>query len=156
MPSDVESPMYATELHEVVFRAAASPDFDVCAPFPAAFASGGALFRVESFRLSSSGAEVFDGGSTVLCEDTPWSAGAFWEVAERPLLSGVLGPIMPARPAPSRARTPTATSATTPPTNRRRRWSRVEALRRHSPDLICFQSFPMAPRRIGSSKKRQE
>ena len=48
-------------------------------------------------------------------------ATAFWEAAARPLLSEVCGPIAPARPAPSTATTQSANTATTPPTNRRRR-----------------------------------
>src|ERR671911_2395679 len=164
MPSDVESPMYATELHEVVFRDAvrdavrdaAPSDFDACAPFLADFDSRGAGFRSEPSRPLAFESGVLSGDSTMLCEDTPEPAGTFWAAAVILLLSGVLGPITPARPAASRARTPTTTSATTLPTNLRRRCSRDDAARRHASDLSCSQSWPMAPRRIGSSTNRQE
>src|SRR5215210_6802114 len=117
MPSDVESPIYATALHEEVFLDAASRDFDARASPP--FDPVGAVFRPEVFRPSASGAEALEGDSTVLCEDTPLCAGPFWAASERSLLSGGCGPA-PARPATSSATTPSATTATALPTNRRR------------------------------------
>jgi hypothetical protein len=57
--------MYATALHEVVFRDAASPDFDASLVL-GDFACGGVVFRVEAFRPSASDAGVFAGGSAVL------------------------------------------------------------------------------------------
>src|SRR5829696_7743679 len=115
MPSEVESPMYATELHEVVFRDAVPPDFDACVPFVADFDSRAAVFRSWPSPPLAFDAGVLSGDSTVLCEDTPGSAGAFWAAAVILLLSSVCGPNTPARPAASSASTPTATSATTVP-----------------------------------------
>src|SRR5215212_9140595 len=156
MPSDVESPMYATELQEEAFRDAASFDFD--APSDCGdFASSGVVFRVEFLRPLASGAGVVSGASTVWCEDTPGSAGALSAAADNPLLFGVWGWITPAKPATSSARTPSARTTTTLlPTNRRRRCRLLRAPLRHSPDLSCPESRSMAPRRIGSSTNSQE
>src|SRR5215218_6961539 len=144
--------MYATALHEEVFRDPAPSGLDArSSPILDDLAPACVAFRVESFRPAVSDAGVSAGASTVLCVETPGSAGAFCEASDNPLLCADFGPTTPARPAPPSARTTTA-----PPTNRRRLCSRVEAERRHSPDLSRPQSLPMAPRRIGSSTNRQE
>src|SRR5215204_285324 len=109
MPSDVESPMYATASQEV--RVA-----------DAAF--GVAAFGVAAFGDESAGTGAVVGGAA-----GAWSvwtliaAVAIPEGGGDPLASAPML-ITPARPAPSSARTPSAATEAIPAAIRRRRWRR--------------------------------
>src|SRR5919199_6673232 len=96
MPNDVESPMYVTASQEVRESDAALGDEEVAG---AAAVVGGAA-----------------GASSVESLISP--AGAFSEGGGNPLPSA---PIAPARPAPSNARTLSATTAAAPAATRCRR-----------------------------------
>src|SRR5215207_11281240 len=114
MPSDVESPMYATASQEVRVADAA---FGV-----AAF--GVAAFGVAAFGDESAGTGAVVGGAA-----GAWSvwtliaAVAIPEGGGDPLASAPML-ITPARPAPSSARTPSAATEAIPAAIRRRRWRR--------------------------------
>src|SRR5215207_10328403 len=109
MPSDVESPMYATASQEVRVADAA---FGV-----AAF--GDAAFGDES---AGTGA-VVGGAAGAWSVWTLIAAVAIPEGGGDPLASAPML-ITPARPAPSSARTPSAATEAIPAAIRRRRWRR--------------------------------
>src|SRR5215218_10708231 len=151
MPSEVESPMYTMDLQEDMLGNAASADF--C--FDAS-RSGCCLGPDPATEDVDSG--VVAGGAAVWCVETPGSLGVFWDEAVNPLLSAFV-PTIPASPTPSTTRTPSPTRTTALVTNRRRCCERDRSGARlvsHSPDLVCAQSRPSAPRRIGSSTNRHD
>src|SRR5215213_9374255 len=151
MPSEVESPMYTMDLQEDMLEDASSDDF--------CFDDSRSGCCVGSFAASEDvGSGVVAGGAAVWCVETPGSLGVFSEDAVIPPLS-TFGPTIPARPTPSTTSTPSATRTTALVANRRRRCERVRSgarLVNHSLDLARAQSRPRAPRRIGSSKNRQD
>src|SRR5918995_2268661 len=158
MPSEVESPMYATALQEDMVGDAAlrgSCDFCSFATDSRSFGSRGCSeVRAAVFGDIFSGAGVLSGATTVRCVETLGCAGPFRDRAASPVLSAV-GPTTPVKPAQSNASTATATTDTTPVTTGRRGRSLASPLR-PSLDLVCVQILPRAPQRIGSSKNCQE
>jgi len=101
MPSDVESPMYATAWQEVRVAGAALGD--------TAFGD-----------LVACAGEVVDGAAGAWCVKSLISAGALAEDGGNPLLSAPVL-ITPPRPAPSSARTLSAATEATPAATRCRR-----------------------------------